>query len=1288
MISSGPAFTGERPKPAFNPFSSLLFWPVWSLLAKSWKTASLQSTDLWDVDEREQADYLAYNFERSWNEQRQKPDPSLFAVLVERTRGLLFFSTMNLLIAISFLLMVPVVLPFFFDFLENDNHKDEYWGWIYGGGIILSSIVNAFLQKHAEVMISRMALRIMTGLQLLIFKKMLRIPLRGDSTGKIIGLVASDTQIVGGVIPSILIGIIFPVYLALTLFLLYRQVEYFAFVPVVLLILIFPVSGVLGNKMFESFDAVQERKDERLKYVNELINYMRIVKYYAWERVFNNTICGVRIQELSLLKTSYNWTVALYGMLLTTPNVSSALTIVFYGISHPNPSISIILTSLNLMDQLRTIFAGLPTILSSVSQFMVCLERIREFLLLPELEYRRVLKPTITEPPSMEISGGNFRWTPESEDETLKDINIKCSPGTLTMVVGSVGSGKSSLIHAFLGEMIQSKGDMKIIGELCYVPQTAWIFNETVQENILFGKPFSQLLFKKVIKASGLGPDLKIMSAGRNTEIGEHGVNLSGGQKQRIAIARALYSEKDIYIFDDSLSAVDAHVGQYIFEHTFRKFLKDKCVLLITNQLQYLPYADNIVMLDNGKIVGQGNFSELENSSPEFKEMTSKYGIFNEKKEEMVNEESNKKHEYDESGDNKGSKSGQMIEEEEKEEGKVSWSIYKYYFLAAGPWFFLSMFFLLLQQGGLIASAYWLQFWPNDVADNPGKYPQAFYVGVYSGLNVIGSIFLLLYFYFMSVGSVRASNYLHDDCLTRTIRAPISFFDVTPIGRILSRFSTDMTIIDSELFPAILDCSHAGAETVGVLITLSLGAPFLLAGFPLFGSFFWKLQDYFRKASIQMQRLEALSRAPMYSYFSEILSGTTTVRAWGSQERCFAEITKRINNHSCDWFAIKYAYAWFGLYLAQLGNLLQLFCYVYVIVAHNYLQDLEWYRNHIYSPGLLAITLTYAPSVVTNLRDFAKLYTVLETQMNSVERIKQYVKMPTEADPIIEGHRPPPSWPSDGNIEFKRLKLRYRPNTPVVLWGITCKILPGEKIGIVGRTGAGKSSLLQALFRMAEPDEGKILIDGIDIASIGLEDLRSKLSIIPQEPVMFIGTIRYNLDPAGKFTDEDLWQALELANLANHIKGLANGLEEEVLENGSNFSVGQRQLFCMARVLLQKPKILLMDEATASVDIETDQIIQTTIRRSFADANILVIAHRLNTVMDLDRIMVLDKGRIIEFDSPRNLVKDPKSYLNGMIEATGPASAAHLRKIALGGEPLVYEDKPPLEQLSTDFIFG
>ncbi|XP_041086711.1 multidrug resistance-associated protein 1-like [Polyodon spathula] len=1009
-----------------------------------------------------------------------------------------------------------------------------------------------------------------------------------------------------------------------------------------------------------------KNKDNRIKLMNEVLNGMKVLKLYAWELAFKDKVLEIRQRELKVLKkiaylaaiSTFTWVCAPFLVALSTFAV--------YVLVDENNVLDAekAFVSLALFNILRFPLNMLPMVISSMVQASVSLKRLHVFLSHEELEEDSVDRRAISgSSDSITIVDGMFSWS-KNPPPSLKRINVSIPEGALVAVVGHVGSGKTSLLSALLGEMEKQEGYVSVKGSVAYVPQQAWIQNATLRENIVFGREKEESWYQRVVEACALLPDLEILPAGDETEIGEKGVNLSGGQKQRVSLARAVYCDCAVYLLDDPLSAVDAHVGKHIFDKVIgpKGVLQSKTRVLVTHGLSYLPQVDLILVLVDGEITEMGSYQELLNRQGAFSEFLHTYASAEQDRGEedsssptskdlkglengapaalfststgagvdsgkhSSSSEVSGKHNKPEAGTG----AGKLTEADKAQTGKVKLSVFWEYMKAIGFFLsFLSIFLFFCHHCFSLASNYWLSMWTDDPIINGTQRHTKMRLGIYGALGLSQGVAVFSYSITVSIGGVLASRYLHQSMLHHVLRSPMSFFERTPSGNLVNRFSKETDTIDS-VIPSIIKMFLGSLFNVlACCVVILIATPVVAVIIPPLGLLYFFVQRFYVASSRQLKRLESVSRSPVYSHFNETLLGTSVIRAFQEQQRFIRESDSRVDHNQRAYYPSIVANRWLAVRLEFVGNCIVLAAALFAVVARDSL-----------SPGIVGLSISYALQITASLNWLVRMSSELETNIVAVERVKEYSDTEKEATWRVEKTAPPQAWPTHGHIEIRDYGLRYREDLELVLKNISFTIEGGEKVGIVGRTGAGKSSLTLGLFRIIEPAQGKILIDGVNIAELGLHDLRSRITIIPQDPVLFSGTLRMNLDPFDAYSDEEVWNSLELAHLKNFVSGLPDRLNHECSEGGENLSVGQRQLVCLARALLRKTKILVLDEATAAVDLETDNLIQSTIRSQFEECTVLTIAHRLNTVMDYTRVLVLDKGQIVEFDSPASLLAE------------------------------------------------
>ncbi|CBI26749.3 unnamed protein product, partial [Vitis vinifera] len=850
--------------------------------------------------------------------------------------------------------------------------------------------------------------------------------------------------------------------------------------------------------------------------------------------------------------------------------------------------------------------------------------------------------PKGTSSTAIEIVNGNFSWDLSSPHPTLKDINLQVHHGMRVAVCGAVGSGKSSLLSCILGEVPKISGTLKLSGTKAYVAQSPWIQGGKIEENILFGKEMDRERYERVLDACTLKKDLEILPFGDQTVIGERGINLSGGQKQRIQIARALYQDADIYLFDDPFSAVDAHTGTHLFKECLLGLLDSKTVVYVTHQVEFLPAADLILVMKEGRITQAGKYNDILNYGSDFVELVGAHKKALSALESIEAEKSsimseNKENRNGQTGNIEGTDGpkAQLVQEEEREKGKVGFSVYwKYITTAYGgalvPFILLSQILFQLLQ---IGSNYWMA-WATPVSEDvKPAVGGSTLILVYVALAIGSSLCVLSRAMLVVTAGYRTATILFNKMHLSIFRAPMSFFDATPSGRILNRASTDQSAVDMDIPMVIWKCAFSFIQLLGIIAVMSQVVWQVFIVFvPMIATCIW-YQRYYISSARELARLVGVCKAPVIQHFSETISGSTTIRSFDQESRFRDTNMKLIDGYTRPKFNSAAAMEWLCFRLDVLSSITFAFSLVFLISIPEGAID----------PGIAGLAVTYGLNLNTLQAWVVWNLCNMENKIISVERMLQYTSIPSEPPLVMEGNKPACSWPSHGEVDIRDLQVRYAPHLPLVLRGLTCNFPGGMKTGIVGRTGSGKSTLIQTLFRIVEPTAGEIMIDGTNISLIGLHDLRSRLSIIPQDPTMFEGTVRSNLDPLEEYSDEQIWEALDKCQLGDEVRKKEGKLDSAVNENGENWSMGQRQLVCLGRVLLKKSKVLVLDEATASVDTATDNLIQQTLRQHFVDSTVITIAHRITSVLDSDMVLLLDHGLIEEHDTPARLLENKSS---------------------------------------------
>uniref|UniRef100_A0A665TYM5 ABC-type glutathione-S-conjugate transporter n=1 Tax=Echeneis naucrates TaxID=173247 RepID=A0A665TYM5_ECHNA len=1119
----------------------------------------------------------------------------------------------------------------------RDEDAPLWKGYFYATLMFLLSCLQSLFNHQYMYTCFTVGMRVKTAVMGLVYRKSLVInsaSRRTCTVGEIVNLVSADTQKLMDFVVYFNAVWLAPIEIALCLFFLWQ---------VLFLKILFEKKK--KNRSRPRQQEIQMKfMDGRIRLMNEILNGIKILKFYAWEKAFLEQVLGYREKELKALKKSQ----ILYSISIASFNSSSFLVRALFYVTLDDRNVldaQKVFVSMALINILKTPLSQLPFAISTTMQAVVSLRRLGKYLCSEELKVDNVSKAPL-----------NIYWM---KHLLVGRINVRVPRGSLVAVVGHVGSGKSSLLSAMLGETEKRSGQVTVKGSVAYVPQQAWIQNATVQDNITFGREKLKTWYQRVLEVCALLPDLDILPAGDATEIGEKGLNLSGGQKQRVSLARAVYRKADVYMLDDPLSAVDAHVGQHIFDKVIgpKGVLRDKTRILVTHGMSFLPQADLILVLVDGEITESGSYQELLSRHGAFADFIHTFAN-TERKESAIQRDVSAVikmcgipsiQSYETFGlsvlsrgdsTNTNLQNMEPVSEEEQEQvpedlgkltvvdkartGRVRLEMYKKYFKTIGLAIIIPIVFLYaFQQGASLAYNYWLSMWADDPVVNGTQIDTDLKLAVFGalGIAIFGTTVAI------SICGIIASRHLHMDLLINVLRSPMSFFESTPSGNLLNRFAKEIDAIDCMVPEGLKMMLSYVFKLMEVCIIVLMATPFAAVIILPLAFLYAFVQSFYVATSCQLRRLEAVSRSPIYTHFNETVQGASVIRAFGEQSRFILQANKRVDFNQTSYFPRFVATRWLAVNLEFVGNGVVLAAAILSVMGKSTL-----------SPGIVGLAVSHSLQVTGILSWIVRSWTDVENNIVSVERVNEYAETAKEASWSKEGSTLPLAWPQTGTIEFQDYGLQYRKGLELALKGITLNIHEREKVGIVGRTGAGKSSLALGIFRILEAAKGRIFIDGVNIEDIGLHDLRSRITIIPQDPVLFSGSLRMNLDPFDTYTDEEVWSSLELAHLKNFVSNLPDKLNHECSEGGENLSLGQRQLVCLARALLRKTKILVLDEATAAVDLETDTLIQSTIRTQFEDCTVLTIAHRLNTIMDYTRVIVMDRGHISEMDSPANLI--------------------------------------------------
>jgi ABC-type multidrug transport system fused ATPase/permease subunit len=1022
-----------------------------------------------------------------------------------------------------------------------------------------------------------------------------------------------------------------------------------------LMCLFLPAQYMLGLMVAYKRKRLAAVSNGRINLMEEILRAVKLIKIYGWEASFFKKVHAIRAEEGKMGNSINQIKSLILGLTFCLPPLMS---MVIFGTQEALGKIDSVLsfTVLSFFNTLRVPFSKLPKSLRDTLDAISCMERIQSFLLEAELDVADLganLEGQYSgNKEGIVINKASFAYGKDA-DIILSNINMSIEPGSLVMVAGPVAGGKSNFLKALLGELTVREGSCTVSRSKAYVPQTPWTNLGTVKDNILFGLPMDEAHYKKVLHACALERDLEIMDDGDMTWIGERGGNLSGGQKQRIALARAAYSRAELYVLDSPLSAVDMYTCQHIFKYCIQDLMiaGGGTVVLATHQTELFSMSSHLCVMKDCKMVYNDKYS-FQNVNHLFPSMVEEGNGQTKAPEKKVNKTDSKKE-----------KSNELIPKEqtkpyappvaEYKEGIYTWYMRRITFFL----FSVATFIFIVGQICRVYSDSWISIW-NKRSFAPEMTTDAFYAGMYA-LTVIGFLFIafLRAFFYYFAGKIGA-NTIHNMTFAAALKAPMHFFHVTPIGKLLSFFSKDVEIIDDQLVDNALMLQIFGWILILALSVVCYNLPIFAGIAAALLAIYAYVVRLFIAASERMMKEAGQNMSQVVAHTSETLSGLPVVRAFRMQDRFVRDNIQYQTHSTVSTFAVANLSLWLAFRVDIIGCLLVICCCLLAVLG-----DIN--------PSDAGLIVSNSFQILLFFSIMSRTMGETHDNMGSADRARIMADLEEEIEPEIEA-KIPDHWPAMGQIMFEGVVMPYLPGKAPVLKGITFTIREGEKIGVVGRTGAGKSSLIVALYRLAEISEGRIFVDGVDCSSVSLNTLRSSMAIIPQEPVMFQGTIRTNLDPFSTHTDEDLINALHKCLLGPMLESNKEGLDTMVAKLGSNFSLGTQQLMCLARAFLNPSRILLLDEATAALDSDTNNAVQHVLKANFMDRTIFTIAHRLDTIIDSDRILTMDAGVIAEFESPATLLDNPNSIFYELCMNTGKAQFDALRSKARANAELVF----------------
>ena len=1236
-----------------NLFSRLTLWWVTPLVRLGYKRR-LEQDDLWELQSKDDANALSETFLTLLEDYRDSDGLISSKAIWKVFRRMFWEDLLKMMISQLFYETTrfagPVLLHSIVEYISDPN-RNSYSGYIYACGLFLSQLIGTIFQSQSSFRAVNIGLRARNALSLATFRHVLKLDNGGRETmsnGEVLNLLTTDVQVPVEFMRAWARVWCAPLTLTAGIVYIYFYIGYSVLFGLILMVLFVPITLKVGKVQTKLQGLKMKATDLRVKHVTETMLGIKVLKLNAWEGALLDVLNQTREQEMKSISKLQYYRGLTMPFAIAIPNIASVITFASYILLGNELGPARAFTVVAAFVNVRSPFVSLPIGIMTLSRALVSENRFCSFFSRHERQapvqssFRELYSIPKQDDSEYAVycKDASFIWNAASFK--LEHITMNVPKGALVAIVGRVGDGKSSLCSALLGEMTKTSGSFEINGSLALCTQEPFIMNRTLRDNILFESPMERERYDATLAACALVDDLVSLPGGDLTEIGERGINISGGQKSRVALARAVYSNSDVYILDDVLSAVDAHVGKHIFNECVTKLLKNTTRIFITNQLHLLDKVDHVIMMEQGRIVEQGAFKDFQGDPKS--QIWSLYEksnaiVSNEIKEEQVSTTPSAPPQ-DIQDDDKNEKKGKLVEKESRGAGSgLKYSLLKeYWYAGTGSSAVLSLSLLgvfVLTEICFLSIDSWLAWWSQQP---PGKISDQTFLGIYFGLTAAFFLILCVRAISFAAFAIEACRSLYYRLQNNVFYLPMSFFWQEPLGRVINRLTKDTNDVDVNLPLSWQWFLMTTVRVFGILAIIAWSSPYFLIGVVPLGILYSLMREYYRRTSRELQRLESVLRSPVYSHFSETLLGATTVRAYDKTATWLQSACYLVNWNYRAKFAVETTQIWLSMRLEVLGALVVLSTGICVVATSV-------------EPGLAGLALAYSLNIVINLNMTVQQATLVESQMNAVERIVEYIDLPIEKQSHDE--KMDKSWPHEGHVIFESVSLSYRENLEPAVTNLNVDIPPGTKVGIVGTTGSGKSTIMVILFRLHSISSGRVLIDGIDISNISVHLLRSRITCIPQDPVLFSTTFRKNIDPFDQYDDDAIWKAVDSAHLRSTVDAFPSGLETMITGAGANISVGQRQLICIARATLRNSGLIMMDEATASIDSQTDAIIQDRVRNGFPRCTMLIIAHRLETVLDLDKIMVMDHGTLCEYGDTATLLKIENGMLAKLVQSRG-----------------------------------